>query len=81
MIKEIKAHGWKIWFNRKNDVWLHHCPGCAKLYFAKKASYKMKANCSICGNNFDHIIACENCISEANYNLLRQKLRRMEKEI
>jgi len=54
----------------------------------------MKANCSICGKSidttdppgdkpmeFDHIIACEDCVSEAKYNLLRQELKRMEKEI
>ena len=33
MIEEIKSLRWKIWFNKKKDVWLHHCPVCAKKYF------------------------------------------------
>jgi len=53
----------------------------------------MKSQCSICHGNidtadppgdkplqFDHIIACENCMSEAKQNLLEQELKRMEKE-
>jgi len=53
----------------------------------------MKAQCSICNGDidtadppgdkpmeFDWIIACEDCVSEAKYNLLQQELKRMEKE-
>ncbi len=53
----------------------------------------MKHQCSICDKSidtadppgdkpmqFEHMIACEDCVSEAKYNLIEQELKRMEKE-